>query len=286
MTDDLRRALDALIRDCSDPRGIPWLEGALAEAAAPAVAAGRLATLSAMAARRLGREPCPGAATLATAHGPVELGHWSPGDAGRALLVLAAPPAARAERCRQLYRTGDEGERISLVRALAVLVPDDTLRGLALEAGRTNSLALFAALGQHNPYPAAVYTEPELNQLVLKSLFMELPITTLPGLAGRMNPELSRMCADYVDERRAAGRTVPRDIWTALVPCMDARGRAQAMAALADPDPAHRRNAALAILAWHPADAGLGEAVDRLLDGEAEAAVRDPVAAARGPTNP
>src|SRR6056297_1769766 len=249
MSEDYRGALDAYIRTCSDDRGRQWLEDAWREATAPAIAPERLATLCAMAARRLGRTPCPGAAgALATPHGSVHLGPWSPGDAGRALLVLAAPAPTRADRCRTLYAMGDEGERISLVRALPLAVADASLRDLALEAGRTNSLALFAALAHHNPYPAAVYDDHQFNQLVLKALFMGLPITAVAGLSARANAELSRMCEDYVDERRAAAREVPADIWLALVPRMSPRGRSQVMAALAAGDPAQRRHAATAIV--------------------------------------
>ncbi len=287
MSEDYRGALDAYIRTCSDDRGRQWLEDAWREATAPAIAPERLATLCAMAARRLGRTPCPGAAgALATPHGSVHLGPWSPGDAGRALLVLAAPAPTRADRCRTLYAMGDEGERISLVRALALAVADASLRDLALEAGRTNSLALFAALAHHNPYPAAVYDDHQFNQLVLKALFMGLPITAVAGLSARANAELSRMCEDYVDERRAAAREVPADIWLALVPRMSPRGRAQVMAALAAGDPAQRRHAATAIVTAGGADPGLREAVAAMLDREDDETVRAAVPRPWHPPHP
>jgi hypothetical protein len=116
-----------------------------------------------------------------------------------------------------------------------------------MESGRANSLALYAALALDNPYPSACYDDSAFNQLVLKSLFNDLPLARIIGLAERSNSELSQMCEEYRDERVAAGRCVPRDIWLALAPHASDRGLALALEALDDGDPEHRYNAIVAL---------------------------------------
>ena len=63
-----------------------------------------------------------------------------------------------------------------------------------------------------NRYPAAHFPERSFNQLVLKALFVGLPLARIEGLESRLNADLSRMAKDYAGEREAAGRSVPRDI--------------------------------------------------------------------------
>jgi hypothetical protein len=48
--------------------------------------------------------------------------------------------------------------------------------------------------------------------MVLKAIFIEVPVSRIEGLAQRRGPELERMARDYASERRAAGRPVPSDI--------------------------------------------------------------------------
>jgi hypothetical protein len=40
-------------------------------------------------------------------------------------------------------------------------------------------------------------------------VFMDIPLSLVSGLAGRVDGELGRMLADLADERHAAGRTIP-----------------------------------------------------------------------------
>jgi hypothetical protein len=73
-------------------------------------------------------------------------------------------------------------------------------------------LDVLAALGCENPFPARMLPEPAFNQLVMKMIFVGLPLARLHGLPSRLNSELARMAQDFGDERRAAGRPVPEDI--------------------------------------------------------------------------
>jgi hypothetical protein len=47
---------------------------------------------------------------------------------------------------------------------------------------------------------------------VLKALFMGIPLDVVAGLELRADPELARMAAALVEERRAAGRAVSDDM--------------------------------------------------------------------------
>ena len=149
---------------------------------------------------RLGLENAPG---------------WTARDAARAAIVLRAflnRPADAATAYGQWLRRGDQGEQESLLRLL-MLLPDPTaVLADAIDACRTNSEVVFRAIACGNPYPAAHFPDLNFNQLVLKAVFMNVPVAEIHGLAARITPELLRMADDFATERRAAGRPVPEDI--------------------------------------------------------------------------
>jgi hypothetical protein len=163
------------------------------------------------------------------------------------LTLEAARKVPATESVPKLYRAGDETERVSMTRALPLFDNGPALKPVALETGRINSVALYSALALGNPYPAAHYTDHEFNQIILKSLFMGLPIERVVGLAERANRELSRMCENYYDERTAAGRSVPSDIWLAMGPFASHRGKQLMRDHLRHEDARHRHYAEVAI---------------------------------------
>ncbi|MHC4925650.1 MAG: EboA domain-containing protein, partial [Planctomycetota bacterium] len=67
-----------------------------------------------------------------------------------------------------------------------------------------------------NPVPSEVLDEAAWNQMVLKALFVEVPLAPITGLDERYNDDLAQMLTDFAAERSAAGRPVPGDL-TALV---------------------------------------------------------------------
>jgi hypothetical protein len=137
-------------------------------------------------------------------------------DVGRAALLLGALGSLRPDEhvvwVEHMFRTGELGEQETLVRMLALLPDADRFADLAAEATRTNAVQVFAALACDNPYPARYLPELNFNQMVMKAIFSELPVTRIRGLADRTTPELVRMARDFGSERRAAGRSVPEDI--------------------------------------------------------------------------
>jgi len=214
------RLMDVL-RGCP-PERYSWLEHAVAGIRASDDPINELARFSAMARRKMGNCPLPeNLACLETPAGQVHLDHWATAELARAVLILAAmevTPDAGEGAIDFLFRQGDETERATIARSLALFDDRARLKHLIVEAGRANSLQLVSAVSQCNPYPKVHYTEHEFNQLVLKNLFIGQPIARIMGLDERANPELSRMCEDYYDERTAAGREVPCDIWLAMGP--------------------------------------------------------------------
>ena len=234
-----------------------WLDRARAELAAAADPLATLERLFVNARRKLGKNPVTASAAVHSAGVP--LVGWQASDVGRALLLLdASARAAPAAIVGELFRSGDESERSAIVRCLALLPAAETLKPTALEAGRMNSAALFGALALDNPYPATHYTDHEFNQLVLKAMFMGLGIAAVLGLEQRANAELARMCGDFFDERTAAGRSVPVDIWLALVPHAPPAQLTLAKQHLSHADPAHRFHAAVALARRAAHDPALG----------------------------
>jgi hypothetical protein len=233
------------------PEANAWLREGVALLGSTRERENPLSVRFAAALRRVGAEPLsPSLGCLHTTCGDLMLGAWTRGDAARACLLMAAvgdAPPGWEGLVRNLFRHGDENERAAVTRALCLLPEPCSLHGLAAETGRANSLRLYAALALDNPYPAACYDDHAFNQVVLKCLFNGLPVGRIVGLPGRANPELSRMCEDYRDERVAAGRDVPQDLWLALEPHASPRGLALIIEALNDAVPGHRYNAVLAL---------------------------------------
>ncbi len=140
---------------------------------------------------------------------------WTARDAARAAIVLQAFIRG-ADEARAAYgqwlRRGDQGEQVSLLRMLMLLPEPAVVLSVAIDACRTNSEVVFRAIACGNPYPAAHFPDLNFNQLVLKAIFMNVPIAEIDGLAARITPALLRMADDFASERRAAGRPVPEDI--------------------------------------------------------------------------
>lgn len=140
---------------------------------------------------------------------------WTARDAARAAIVLQAFLRGADEATAaygQWLRRGDQGEQESLLRMLMLLPEPTAVLPDAIDACRTNSEVVFRAIACGNPYPGTHFPELNFNQLVLKAIFMNVPVAEIDGLAARITPELLRMADDFASERRAAGRPVPEDI--------------------------------------------------------------------------
>lgn len=191
----------ASIRGLASAEGVRWLEESVEALAGDA---GAIAAVFPAVGRKVGR------VTLDSEADPNDLHTWRLDDAGRALLLAALGARVEGE-LEGLYRYGDADERRGVLRALPLLPVGDSAVPLVEDALRTNDLRLIAAaLG---PYAFQRLDDATLAQGVLKCVFLEVPISPLEGLDRRATPEMSRMLADYVHERVAAGRDVPAEVW-------------------------------------------------------------------------
>ena len=128
------------------------------------------------------------------------------------LVTLPAETAQRRVWIGAQLNYGDADEQSVLLRSLPFVDHSGELVDLAVEAGRTNALDVFAAIACHNPYAARHYTEAQMNQLVMKAVFLGLSLQDILGLQARKNAELARMARDFAAERRSAGRSIPEDL--------------------------------------------------------------------------
>ncbi len=181
--------------------------------------------------------------------------HWSYAEAGRNLLILKVATLSDVNvegLVKQYISQADEWEITAIIRLLFALESGEPLKYFALDVGRTNNKQLFSALLEYNPFPQAFYTDHEFNQLVLKALFLELPISTISGLKQRANQELSQMCEDYIRERLAADRSIPVEVWLALAPYTSDYGEELMFKYLSNGDSEHRYNVIAALLQQSP----------------------------------
>lgn len=139
---------------------------------------------------------------------------------GRIAMLIAegskAPPALFQSVLQRCYDEGDTRERHSILRALPLLPNAERFVALALEACRSHLQPLFEAIACDNPYPSTYFSDRSMHHMVLKALSLGTALDRIIGLEQRMTPELRRMAADYVGERRAAGRSIPTDVWLLL----------------------------------------------------------------------
>jgi hypothetical protein len=208
---DTARILEDFAR--REPSSQPFVERAFAAATDAESVAFR--ALYASVARRLGE------AGRAPPAKPPELSdavraHLTLTDWIRLALLARALEATAGERApgvaQALFEGGELGEQESLLRTLALLPEPARFVEIGLLACRTNARRVFEAIACDNAYPERHFSELSFNQMVLKAIFIEVPVARIEGLERRNGPELARMARAYASERRAAGRPVPSDI--------------------------------------------------------------------------
>jgi hypothetical protein len=258
--------------------GNKWFAEALQTVANSSQLNDDLGLYSAMARRKLGVESLRQAASLDTQFASFDIRRWNGAEIGRLILLMTAienQPAEAQGIIRGYYQTGDESERMALLRGLILFAPADYLSEIALDAGRSNNLEVLAALTLDNPYPACFFSDDQFNQMVLKALFLGLAIERVDGLAKRANPELARMGENYVVEREQAKRSVPVDVWLAIAPCASVTGRQQMIDYLDHDDIGHRYYCSLGLIQRLPRDPSLLPILRQRLDRERETLILD-----------
>lgn len=229
-----------------------WLDSAYERLEGAEDVLNELAQLNAMAKRKVGHGKLTKSPYfIDTSSGSIDISKWEKGDAARILLTLKAIDLDEIDSThliKEIYSLSDEREKAAIVRGLILFSENDALKLIALEAGRTNSIVLFESLATNNPYPAAYYSEVEFNQFILKALFVGVNISYVHGLEERANPELSRMCEDYIEERVLANRSIPADIWLALGPHASPKAEKLMIEYSTHQEKAHRYYSILALI--------------------------------------
>jgi len=252
------------------PAGLAWLEEKAALTATGAPDKTVFASFSACV-RHAGK------ASLALSAGDLEAAgaavpDWNPSDwtcdeAARVFLLLALPPGPHSAHVMdQMWQTADMGEAIALQKALAVLPYPEGGLARAREAIRSNIKAVFEAIAVRNPYPALHFDTVGWNQMVVKTFFVDVPLSQVVGLERRANPPLARMLDDLAHERWAAGRPFAPDLWRCVGPCADAKALADLRKVLTTGSAVEKRAAALALKSCPDPQAAAILALDPALD--------------------
>ncbi|MEO1341698.1 MAG: EboA domain-containing protein, partial [Cyanobacteria bacterium J06635_13] len=139
----------------------------------------------------------------------------------RSLLLLSFP-AQDSERyiatLDKIIGAADVEEAIAFYQTLPLLPHPEKFQLRAAEGIRTNMTSVFKAIAYHNSYPAQYLDDLAWNQMVLKALFVGIPLQPIYGLSERNNPHLAQMLLDYARERLAAKRTVSPELWELVMP--------------------------------------------------------------------
>lgn len=144
---------------------------------------------------------------------------WSVDQAVRTLLLLAYS-VNEAETyvmgLEKLFSAADVAEQVALYQSLPLLPYPERFIERAVEGLRSNITTVFNAIALRTPFAADYFGEAAWNQMVLKALFVDSPLSQIQGLETRANHKLAKMLADYAHERWAAGRTVNPQLWRLL----------------------------------------------------------------------
>lgn len=118
----------------------------------------------------------------------------------------------------RLFDTAEMREWAVLVTALPYLENPETWLLRATDAVRSNIGDVLDAIAFHNPYPSRYFPEAAWNQLILKVLFNDKPLSKIQGLEGRQNPALAHDIILLANERWAAGRELDARAWQWVAP--------------------------------------------------------------------
>lgn len=145
---------------------------------------------------------------------------WTMDRLARVLLLqsmIATEPVKGLQAIDMLFDTAELQELAALYSALPLLPQPKRWLLRATDAVRSNMGPVFDAIAFENTYPADHFSEAAWNQLVLKCIFNDKPLTRIVGLLDRANQALANDLSNLAHERWAAGRNVPAEAWQ-LVP--------------------------------------------------------------------
>lgn len=146
-----------------------------------------------------------------------------------------------------LFRSGEVNELVALYSSLPLLAWPEMWVARCSEGIRSNIADVLKAIMCNNPYPSENLSEPAWNQLVLKAVFTEKPLSQVIGLDKRANKQLAKTLSDYAHERWAAHRPVIPELWRCVGPFIDDEILPDVQKLLSSADSFENEAAALAI---------------------------------------
>jgi hypothetical protein len=79
------------------------------------------------------------------------------------------------------YRRGDLREQRAVLRSLPLWPSGERFREIARSACRSHIRPTFEAIACDNPYPASCFDRDELDRMIDKALFLEIPLARIVG---------------------------------------------------------------------------------------------------------
>jgi len=144
---------------------------------------------------------------------------WTADVAARTLLLLSyddSDQASYADMLMGLLKIGGSETSAALYRSLPLLPYPERHLSWATAATRSDHRELFEALAICNPYPAERFDEAAWNSLIMKAIFLGVPLVQVEGLERRANHVLAHELRDYVHQRASAGHPPNPAIWQAV----------------------------------------------------------------------
>ena len=150
-------------------------------------------------------------------------------DAAARIVILSTftDTEQLATQLGRLLRHADLQEQLAIYRGLPLYAPSQALNQHVAEGLRSNLSDVFTAIAHNNPYAAWHLDTHRYNHMILKALFIDVPLAPIIGLAERNNAELVRMLLEMARERRAASRAVSEELWSLAYPLMSADERCE-----------------------------------------------------------
>jgi hypothetical protein len=149
-------------------------------------------------------------------------------------------------KIQNLFKAAEMNELVALYSSLCFLQYPEQWSKQCAEGVRSNIGIVLEAIMYNNPYPYQYLTDQAWNQLVLKAFFTEKNINRIIGLDERANQDLANILIDYANERWAAHRPVPPQLWRLVSKFIDDSNFYNIEKAFESSDPSEKKAAALA----------------------------------------
>lgn len=175
---------------------------------------------------------------------------WTVDQAARLALVLSFPALEATPYVAvldQLFAAAEVNELVALYQGLPLYPHQPAFQLRCAEGQRTNIKSVFLAIAHRNPFPAEQLNEDQWNQLVLKSVFIDVLLDSIVGLDRRANAKLAKILVEFAQERWAAKRPVSPELWRCVGPFADDAGLAALEKVLSTGTDLERQAAALAL---------------------------------------